>query len=167
MMTMLILSVLLVVLYVGTAIWHGRKLPDSVSAMVYLLPRAGQWIWTLWLWVVSFLIIPSLLETLPEDLTAFGFLTIVCLCFSGAMPLVKNEANTMHYAFAIAGGILSQVCVAIICPSWLTAWMLFIFLMGSVYIQPWGSLGKAMKGKGVFVAEAICWLTVTGCLITS
>lgn len=166
-MIMLIISAVLAVLYVGAAIWHGRKLPDSVSAMVYLLPRAGQWLWTLWLWAVAFLILPSLMEAMPESWTCVGFLTIAGLLFSGAMPLVKNEANTLHYVFAIAAGILSQVCVLLINPEWFGAWMLFLFLMGSPYVQPWGELGKTMKGKGVFTAECVCWLTLTGSLFTT
>ena len=167
MLTMLILSALLVALYVGATIWSARKLPDSVSAIVYMLPRAGQWAWTVWVWAVSMLLLPSLMEVMPEDLKVLGFLTVGAMLFIGAMPLVRNEKNTAHYVLAIAAGILSQVCVAILSSIWLTAWMLFPFLMGSVYVQPWGWLGKAMTGKGVFVAEAVCWLTLTGCLIES
>ena len=39
-MTYLVLaSILLAVLYVGTVIWSMKGLPDSISAMVYALPR--------------------------------------------------------------------------------------------------------------------------------
>jgi hypothetical protein len=87
------------------------------------------------------------------------------MMFVGAMPLVRNESNKAHNVLGISAGIFSQICVAILDPDWLFSWALFIFLMGSVYIQPQGWLGKAMKGKGIFVAEVACWISVMGSLI--
>ena len=47
---MLLISISLVVLYVGTTIWIKKELPDSISAMVYDLPEGGwRWLWTVWL----------------------------------------------------------------------------------------------------------------------
>ena len=54
MTTLLIISILLVTLYVGAAIWKERELPESISAMVYLLPEGGaQWLWSLWMVVTA------------------------------------------------------------------------------------------------------------------
>jgi len=56
MIVILIISVLLVVLYVGAAIWRFRALPDSISAMVYALPDGGwRWLWSAWLAIVGIL----------------------------------------------------------------------------------------------------------------
>jgi hypothetical protein len=42
----------LVALYVGATIYHTKKMPESVSAMVYAFPF--KWLWTIWLWLVTF-----------------------------------------------------------------------------------------------------------------
>ncbi len=162
---MLVISVLLVILFVGITICAERKLPDSISALAYLIPKKGVWIWTLWLWAVTFLILPSLMEAMPEHLTFIGFLCMGSLAFCGAMPLIKNEKNTAHYVFAIIAGILTQVCVTIISPWWLAAWPIYVSM---VYLPnyPW-NIEKHIAGKGVFLIECVCWLTLTGCLITS
>lgn len=162
---MLIFSILLVVSYVGTAIWSKGELPESVSAMVYDLPKAGQWLWTLWLFLVAFCIAPALLEAIPESWKFVGFFTVACLAFCAAMPLVKNEKNTAHYALAIAAGILSQICVAFISPWWLIAWPLYVAVI-SFPVFPW-TVEKRISGKGVFLIECVCWLTLTACLIVS
>ena len=165
MVVMLTVSVLLVVLYVGTAIWVKRRLPESISAMVYDLPRQGQWVWTVWLWASTYTMTPVLFEFTPDELgsVAHGFATSIL--FTGAMPLVKGERNTAHYVMSISAGVFSQLCVLILDYQWLGMWMLFVFLMGSVYIQPNGWLGRAMKGKGVLVAEFVCWASLVGSLI--
>ena len=165
MMTMLIISAILAVLYTGTAIWRNRCLPDSISAMVYDLPKSGKYLWTVWLWTVTELICPPLFETIPEDYGVLAHCFVTCMMFTGAMPLVKGEKNKAHNALGITAGIFSQICVAIIDAQWLGLWALFVFIMGSVFVQPEGELGKAVKGKGVFVAEAVCWLSVMGSLI--
>lgn len=51
MQTMLVISMVLVALYVGATIYHTKKMPESVSAMVYAFPF--KWLWTIWLWSLS------------------------------------------------------------------------------------------------------------------
>jgi len=165
MMTMLILSSVLAVLYTGTAIWRKNRLPDSVSAMVYDLPKAGQYLWTVWIWAVTLLLCPKLFEIVPENFEVLAHCFATSMMFIGAMPLVKGEQNKAHNVLGITAGIFSQICVFVIDPDWLSSWMLFVFLVGSIYVQPQGWLGKAMKGKTIFVAEAVCWLSVMGSLI--
>lgn len=164
-MTMLFISLALAVLYTGAAILAGNRLPDSVSAMVYVMPKAGRYLWTVWIWAVTLLLCPALFETIGEDFGILAHCFATSMMFVGAMPLVRNESNKAHNVLGIAAGVFSQICVAIIDPNWLFSWALFIFLMGSVYVQPQGWLGKAMKGKGIFVAEMSCWISVMGSLI--
>jgi len=55
MMTTIIPSVLLTVLFMGMVIMRERSVPVSISAMVYALPEGGwRWLWALWLWAVTF-----------------------------------------------------------------------------------------------------------------
>ena len=52
---MIILSLLMVALGIGAATWKLGELPESISALVYVLPRQGgwRWLWSGWLWAVS------------------------------------------------------------------------------------------------------------------
>lgn len=165
---MLIFSILLVVSYVGTAIWSKGELPESVSAMVYDLPRPWQWLWIVWIWSVSLLACIPLIEVMPDDWRILAFLTLASLFFCGAMPLVKDERNVAHYMFGASAGVLSQVCVAILTPCWLFAWTAFVAVYaydllpsqnGRIYPSRW------YDGKGVFLAEMICAVTVSGSLL--
>ncbi len=162
---LLIVSILLVILYTGITIWRNRELPISISSMVYDLPRRSQWLWTVWVWAATYTLTPALFDIMPEDYgaVAHGFATAIL--FTGAMPLVRDEKNTAHNVLGITAGVFSQLCVLILNPVWLTVWMVMAFLCGSLYIQPQGWLAKAVDRKGVFIAEALCWLSLTGSLI--
>lgn len=155
MQTMIVISMILVALYVGATIYHTKKMPESVSAMVYAFPF--KWLWTIWLWLVTFMIVPSLIETLGETVKFIGFLTIASLGFCGAMPLFDKENNLLHYIFGFSAGILSQVCVALISPWWLTLWFSYVLLTAGIW--------RWTEGKGVFFMECICYLSLVGALI--
>ena len=167
---MLTISILLVALYVGAAIWNRKELPESVSSMVYDLPRSGRWLWIVWMWAVSLLMCIPLIDALPENVSGLGFLTLASLMLCGAMPISDSRVNRRaHNVFGILGGVLSQVCVAVVSPWWLAAWLLFVAIYGydllpsqndRIYPSQW------YDGKGVFLAEAICLLTVAGAVLT-
>ena len=184
-MTYLVLvSILLAVLYVGTAIWRrwrdtdvsasfserlNTALPDSISALVYELPRPWQWLWILWIWSVSLLACIPLISAMPDDWRILAFATLACLMLCGAMPVSDSHVNRRaHNVFGILGGILSQVCVLPIGPWWLLAWLLFAAVYacdalpsqnGRMYPSRW------YDGKGVLLAEMICTVTVCGSLL--
>ncbi len=185
-MTYLVLaSILLAVLYAGTVIWRrwrdtdasasfserlNAALPDSISALVYELPRPGQWLWIVWMWAVSLLTCIPLISAMPDDWRILAFATLACLMLCGAMPISDSHVNRRaHNVFGILGGVLSQVCVAILTPCWLLAWIAFVAVYGydllpsqngRIYPSRW------YDGKGVFLAEALCVLSLFGSLIT-
>lgn len=171
MLTTIILSLLLVALGVGAAIgmihWLERKpwsqsLPDSISAMVYLLPRRGgwRWLWTIWLVFVDVLTFAPVIEILDRrGLGILGFLPMAMLGFVAVWPLFDVEHRRWHYILAIAAGIISQVDVFLICPWWLLTWLLFI----AAWIWTTNDTSStAFDGKGVFLAEVICYLSIIG-----
>ena len=158
----LILAVVAVVLYVLVK----NELPASISDMVYELPQGcWQWAWTIWLWVVLVLLTPQLMTVLDYSYKVLGFLTVGCLALVGAMPLFEGTDRKWHYILAIAGGVLSQVCVAVICPWWLLLWLGFAYLVVFSSKEP-ERLPESLNGKGVFIAEAICMATVYGAVLT-
>ena len=163
MTLLLIISILLVAAYLVVAIWRMKALPDSISALVYALPSKWQWVWTLWLWAISLLMCIPLIDVLPEAWKFLGFLTLAYLGFVGAMPIIYKEHKKAHDILGVSAGILSQVCVFILSPWWLLVWFLWPFLMGSTIVQSeCGDMRELFKGKGVFVAEVICMVTLAG-----
>ena len=159
MIVTLTISILLVVLYVGAAIRKKCDLPDSISGMVYVLPKGGwRWLWTIWIWIVGFILAPCLIGALDESFRFLGFVTIVMLIFCGAMPLFDKDNNALHNFFGVSACVLSQVCVTIICPWCLLFWTILIGVC--VYDYFARNYPKWLRGKGVFIAETICFMAL-------
>lgn len=169
---MIIISVLLTALGIGAATWKLGELPESISALVYVLPRQGgwQWLWIVWMWSVSLLTCIPLVSAMPDDWRILAFATLACLMLCGAMPISDSHVNRRaHNVFGILGGILSQACVLLISPWWLLAWLLFVAVYGyDLLISKNGRIypSRWYDGKGVFLAEMICAVTVSGSLLT-
>ena len=156
---MTILSILLVVLFAGATVWRTGRVPESISAMVYLLPEGGwRWLWSVWLWAVTVLTLAPAVEILDADGRGWlAFLPMVCLMFVGGWPLMDVEHRPWHYAMAILGAALTQVCVVYICPWCLLLWLLF---------GGWAWLCKRRGRAGEFAtyavlaAEAVSYLAI-------
>lgn len=48
-----------------------------------------------------------MIEALNENVKGLGFATMASLVFCGAMPLIKNDKNTLHNIFGVSAGVLS------------------------------------------------------------
>lgn len=163
MTTMLIISILLVVSFVGTAIWKLKDIPESISSLVYVFK--WKWLWTVWLVLVGILTCAPAITVLDKiGMSFLGFGTLVCLLFCAVMPIWMEDKKTWHDVLGTSACILLQGCVFFICPWWLFMWAVFAFLMGSVYVQPDG-FGRFFKGKAIFIAQAVCYLDMMGCLL--
>ena len=160
MNVLLIANILLVVSYVGITIWRMKALPESISAMVYELPRKRQWVWSAWLCLVAFTLMPVLLEKLPDGVEFLGFLTTIGLVGAAVTPLIQLETRKWHYIFAIGAGVLGQMCVAVLSPWWLLLWFTMIGVLCVMLEWPESRVTKVLQGKGVFIAECICYVTL-------
>ena len=161
MVISLFVSLFMVALYVGATIFLRKTLPVSVSAMVYELPAGGwQWLWTVWIWLVALSLAPAAIEM--AGLLAFALLA--CLMFVGVFPLFDKEHKTLHNILGVVIGILSQVIVYVQMPEWLILWSIFLLIQidkqRNTSIRP-----KFYTGKGVFISEAICAVTLYGAII--
>ncbi len=159
MIVAVLTSLLMVVLYVGIAIIATRKIPESFSSMVFILPKCGQWIWTVWLILCALPVCIGFIEKLPEYFKVFGFATMVCIGFTAVMPLYMKEQYKAHKMFAIGSGIFSQVCVSIIGPCWLIPWALLPIIL---VIQ---RVGWKVGITAVCLSEIVCTATGYGVLI--
>lgn len=163
MMTSIIISILLVALFTGAAIWKIRALPESFSSLVGLFDGAWRWLWSAWLVAVDVLTLAPAVEILDgRGLGILAFLPMVLLLFVAAWPIFDREHYRWHNILGTVAGVMTQVIVALVSPAWLSVWMAFLFLVGSVWVQPEGRLAKAVKGKAVFLAEVACWLATVG-----
>lgn len=157
---LILLAFLLVASYVGTAVWRKGELPDSISAMVYDLPRRRQWTWSAWLCAVAILLFGPLVSA-----TEFlGWLTLALLAGAALTPVVNPDTRLWHNVCGIAAGVMSQACVFVICRPWLLLWTAYALMVGHLYIRPDGWLARHTEHKGVCVAEVICTAALLGAL---
>lgn len=136
---------------VGAAIYSSKRIPESISAMVWCLPWNAQWLWTIWMWLVTITLAPCLIDAMPSIYQFVAFFTIACLGFVGAMPLFLKQQRKAHNILGVSAGILSQVCVAFICPWWLSVWLLMAV-----------ALWKPIRSKAVMISECLCYVAMVG-----
>ena len=164
MIILTLISLVLAVSFTGIAMIRLKSIPESVSSLVYVFKN--RWLWTVWLWTTSLLTFIPVIGILSRSGMGFlGFGVMACLMFCGAVPLFDKDNEDMHWITGTAGCILSQICVWFIEAQWLGVWMPCLFLIGAGYVQPEGWLGRATKGKAVFLAESACYLSQTGSML--
>lgn len=171
MATLVLISILLSALVVVLATWKHRELPDSLSALVYDLPTKQQWLWTLWMWAIAVTVGIPLIDRMDGSMFQFlAFFTMVSLAFCGAIPIVRNERNNVHYGLAIVAGVTSQLCVVLIEPLLLLVLpVVLAFVAVAAFVQkPWTEwVWQRINGKGVMMLEAVCAMSLFGCLLFS
>ena len=160
-MTLIAISGIIALLYVIINIITSKKVPESISAMVYSLPKGKQWIWTIYIWIIACTVGPYMIQALDENVEGLGFATMASLAFCGAMPLIKKDKNTLHNIFGVSAGVLSQICVALINPMWLLVWIVMLILFIVHLIKP----NKILSKYSVFISECLCAASMYGSLI--
>jgi len=161
---MIILSILLVVSYVGITIWRKKELPESISAMVYDLPDGGwRWVWSIWLLLVDVFTFAPTIEILEEahSIGIMGFVPMVLLGFVAVWPLFDKEHLRWHYILSYIAGIWSQVDVWLMCPWWLFVWLALIVFVGYLLLCNL----KQMLSKVVILMEMTCYIGIVGAIV--
>lgn len=162
-MILIILSGIITLLYIIISIIINKKIPESISSMVYIFSYEWKYIWTIWLWTISMLLLPSLIDKLGNYWQFLGFLWGISTIFCGALPLIKGEQNQLHNIFGIAAGILSQACVLVLCPWWYICWfIMLIFVMTDKFKDS----TSILYDKSCFIAEVICYISLVGSLLS-
>ena len=155
---MLIISILLAVALPAIAIWKTKEIPHSISSLVELFDGNKKWLWSIWLWLVTFTLAPALIESIPDAWKVVGFAMLLCLVATGAMPLFDKEHETYHNYFSIAAGVLSQICVLLVCPWFLLLWIVVGVLVWLNY-KDGGGVRVFFDERATFICEATCMLT--------
>lgn len=121
MKALIISSFIILVSYV-IAVCKRWGMPKSVSRTYFDIKR--KYIFSLVMFVSFGLIIVPLLEALPEAYKIFGFLTCAGGFFVGAAPNLNEQMeHKVHMSGAITLAVASQVCVGVIEPKLLWAWV--------------------------------------------
>lgn len=156
MISLVVIAITIIALYLCAMIYTGRQIPESISQTVYVQPRKGQWLFTIVMWSVAFLLIPQLMQISTDNTRFLAFLAMGGILGVGASPLVVKEKNTFHYVCAAVSGIASQLLVALNQPLLLLVWFWYV---GYTLLAKDGS-------KNMFWVQFSCMLTVFAYCLT-
>ena len=161
----IVIAIIILLVYTLVMIKIGSSIPPSLSASVFNIPTNKRWIWTIVLFAVCFLCIPTYIEKTDINTQFLSFLSIGGLAFVGAAPLVKFSDDEMqfrvHKIGAIVCAVCSQLVLAFNCPWLLLLWIPYII----AFIKLNDFRAKGWNTK-IFWAEMVCFSnTFTFCLI--
>ena len=134
----------------------------SLSASVFNFPTNKRWIWTVTIFAVCFLAVPTYIEKASENTQFLAFLAIAGLAFVGAAPLIKFKSNALQFRVHEIGAIVCATCSQLVlifnCPILLLCWIPFIIAAITTGWKDWRTR--------IFWGEAVCFTsTFLYCLI--
>ena len=135
-MNLLIITFLIISFIYNLLIFIKYKtIPVSLSETSYLLGDKRYW-FTLYCVISTFLMIPCLLNVVPETLTFLPFLMCSGLMFSGLSPLFKQGLDKgVHYTASIIA-FISFLIFLILEMGWLMAGIFAALLLMLVSWKP-------------------------------
>jgi len=164
-MTILVL-ISLALAVVGVVLMSRRELPESISGMVFGLPVHKRWLWSAWLVAVAMTVMVPLMDALG-DAAWLGWLTVVGLAGAAVTPIINSDTLRLHDVFGVSAGVLSQFCVACLCPWWLLTWLLWLPLLAGAMAAMNDAKDPPclLGGHGVLAAELTCAVTLFAALL--
>lgn len=140
----------------------GGSIPPSLSASVFNISTNKRWIWTIVLFAVCILVVPTYIGKTNINTQFLSFLSIGGLGFVGAAPLVKLKDDVLQFRVHEVGAIICAICSQLVLifnyPILLYSWIIFII---STIIIGW----KNWRTK-IFWGEMICFInTFLYCLL--
>ena len=122
-----------------------KEIPNSISQTVYSLDNNHKWIFSAVMVIISFMILPQLLEVVPIGYEFLSYLTVLGIIGVGIDPLDKDKKNIIHYVSAIIMGVSSQILIYIMNP--------YLFLLWIPYIVY--TMYKDDGRKNMFLSEMV------------
>lgn len=161
----ILIAILILLIYTITLIKIGGSIPPSLSASVFNIPTNKRWIWTVVIFTVCILVVPTYIEKTDINTQFLSFLSIGGLTFVGAAPLVKFSDDEMQFRVHKVGAIICAACSQLVlvfnCSWLLLLWIPYII----AFIKLNGFRAKGWNTK-IFWAEMVCFSnTFTFCLI--
>lgn len=128
-MTLILLSLVVILTYVGVMIYKIKEIPYSISDTYYSLEHK------LWfgfaMTATALLLMPSLLSATPENYQFTAFLMCGALLFVGAAPNFKAGMDRpVHIVATSIAALNSQIWIALTCPWLFLVWIAWILYVG-------------------------------------
>ena len=128
-MVLSIIILLITLLYNIYIIIKYKKIPESLSETSYLLGGNKRYLFTWYCVIISFCLLPVLLET-TVTLQFLPFLFCGGLLFAGCSPLFKEGLDKpIHYIFSILA-FIAYIFYMIFCMGWI--WLIGYLMALSV-----------------------------------
>ena len=150
----IIIAIIIRLVYTIVMIQIGGSIPPSLSASVFNnIPTNKRWIWTVVIFTVCILVVPTYIEKTDINTQFLSFLSIGGLGFVGAAPLVKLKDDVLQFKVHEIGAIICAICSQLVLifnyPILLYFWIIFII---PTIIIGW----KNWRTK-IFCGEMICF----------
>ena len=136
-----LIALLAAAMVVTIATIKKKGVPDSVSEIAYIIPH---WAFSSWIAVVGVLLMPDMMEHLPDGLQFIGFLSVVGLLCVAASSYYRTEAAPLHYVGGILCALCATVVTAIINPLLLLGWLLYLIEMLIAKWRNWCFWGEVV-----------------------
>ena len=130
MITTIIALILAMLVCIVATSWKNDML-DSVSEIAYVIPH---WSFTIWIALTGILIMPDIMEHLPENRQWIGFLCVVGLFLVAASSYYKTQERVLHYIGGWLCGICAMYVVTTVCWYWLFGWAVYV---GAMFLCRW------------------------------
>lgn len=157
-MTLILLSLVVILTYVGVMIYKTKEIPYSISDTYYSLEHKLWFGFTMT--ATAFLLTPAILSATPESYQFTSFLMCGALLFVGVAPNFKAGMDRpVHIVATTIAALNSQIWVALTCPCLLLAWIAWALYVGIRLKQVWnGDLWYSfVLCKPLFWAEVIAF----------
>lgn len=135
------LALLLAGVIVTYAAIKKKGCPDSVSEIAYIIPH---WAFSSWIAIVGVLLMPELMEHLPDGLQFIGFLSVVGLFCVAASSYYRTEGAPLHYVGGIMCALCATIVTAIVAPALLLVWLFYLIEMLTTKWKNWCFWGECL-----------------------
>lgn len=117
------LAMTLAIVGIGHAICKKGGMIDSVSEVAYIIPH---WAFSSWIALTGILLMPDMMEHLPENWQWMGFMCIVGLCCVAASSYYKTEAKVLHFVGGWMCALFAMMIVSFNCWPLLLCWLAYL-----------------------------------------
>lgn len=151
------IAILILLAYTVALTWIGGRIPSSLSASVYSLPRNLRWIWCVVIGAVCFCFAPPYIARTGEDTRFLAFFAVASLLFVAAAPLIPKDENglqrSVHNVGATVCAISSQTVLVFNSPWLLLCWIPF------AAFGIWKLIRRESWRTMLFWGEAVCFVS--------
>lgn len=161
-MILILLSLAIILTYVGVMIFKTKGIPYSISDTYYSLEHK---VWFGFSMITTaLLLMPAILNRTPESYQFLAFLMCAALCFVGVAPNFKAGMDRpVHIVSTVISAVCSQLWLAlVITPYSLLVWLVWLAYEVIMVKKVWNGhfINSFILTKPLFWAEAIAFLSV-------